>query len=218
MCTSKPGRIFLHVYGQRSGEVVLAGLTNQVTAAYLLADPKRRGLSVRRDGRDVTIQLPGRLPDEAVSVIAVEIQGEPVVDTTIRQGADGRVTLRARDADIHGTTPRYEVGGGKDNIGFWNNPKDYVSWTLEIAKGGEFDVQITYSCAKGAGGSQFTVEVGKEKLVDTSKETGSWGTFKTFSLGRIKLAETGKVTLAVRPKAKNWKVIGLQSVVLRPVK
>ena len=47
----------------------------------------------------------------------------------------------------------------------------------------------------------------------------AWGDFRSFALGRIRLDGPGKVTVAVRPKAGTpWKVIGLQSLTLRPRK
>ena len=123
-------RIFLHVYGRPKGEIELPGLTNKVTACYRLGDAEKKPVAARRKDRCLTIQLPKHLPDKAVNVIVVEVAGKVVVDLTIRQGGDGSVVLHARDATIHGRTPRYESGDGKDNIGYWSNPKDSVSWTL----------------------------------------------------------------------------------------
>ena len=123
-------------------------------------------------------------------------------------------------AAIHGSTPRYETGGGKDNIGYWGDPKDSVSWTFRVAQPGEFEVRVTYSCAAGAGGSRFVVAVGDQKLLGTSKETGVWNVFnKGESLGRVRLEKAGEYTLTVQPQPEpKWKVIGLQSVVLLPTK
>jgi len=218
-CTQKPGRIFALVNGRPSGPVELPGLTNKVTAAYFLADAKKRPLATKRSAAGVEVKMPDALPDEAVRVVVLEIEGKPVVDTTIRQAPDGRIVLRARDADIHGKTPRYEVGGGKDNIGYWSDPKDSVSWTFRATAPGEFEVAVAYSCAAGAGGSEYVVSVAKQTLAGKSKETGAWNKFATESLGRVKLPKAGPYTLRVQPKARpKWQVIGLKSIVLRPAK
>lgn len=121
-CTQKPGRLFLHVYGPRTGEIDLFGLKNKVAAAWRLGDAGKAPVTTRATESGVAVRLPEAMPDEAVNVIVLEIEGEPQVDATIRQAADGRVVLRAAEAEIHGASPQYESGGGKDNIGYWGNP------------------------------------------------------------------------------------------------
>ena len=222
------------------GKVMLSTLARpaaskaSVACVELLGHKGELKASLTTEG--LAIQLPDRKPCD--HAWALKITGKNLRDfkvpakpaapapapvgkpgATVQADSKGVFTLTADTATVHGSTPKVEQkpGAKGPNVGHWRNPKDYVSWALEVAQGGEFDVQITYSCAKGAGGSGFTVEVGDQKLVAASEETGSWGTFKSFPLGRIKLAKAAKVTLAVRPKAK-WKVIGLQSIVLRPVK
>ena len=101
--------------------------------------------------------------------------------------------LPAADADIHGSSPQYEQGGGKDQIGFWGNPQDYVSWNFKVTKPGEFAVSVTYSCDAGRQGSQFTVEVGGQKLTGTSQATGSWATYRTDQLGHMEVRQGGRV-------------------------
>ena len=51
-------------------------------------------------------------------------------------GGDGRIVLPANEAEIHGNTPQYEHDGEKDQIGFWADPNDYVSWDIKVAKAG----------------------------------------------------------------------------------
>ena len=51
-CTSKPGRLYLHVYGAPGEQITLRGLTNRVTAAYWLGDPCRTPLPL--DAEDTT--------------------------------------------------------------------------------------------------------------------------------------------------------------------
>ncbi|NQT88758.1 alpha-L-fucosidase [bacterium] len=179
----KPDTLFLHVYGKPKGKIELPALTNKVLGAHLLADKARKPLAVTAGEGGPSIALPAVLPDEAVSVVAIQIEGTPVIDAAVREGADGRVVLRAQVAETHGGTPQYENAGKKDNIGHWNNPKDHVSWTFTVAKPGAFDVRVTYSCAKGAGGSQFVVAAGDQSVVGTSKETGAWDAFKSEVLG-----------------------------------
>ena len=80
VCTYKPGRIFVILHGRPGGTVTLPGLTNKVTATYLLADKDKKPLALVKGPAGPSIALPERLPDEAASVIVVEIEGEPVVE------------------------------------------------------------------------------------------------------------------------------------------
>ncbi|MCX6908120.1 MAG: hypothetical protein NTY01_08760, partial [Verrucomicrobia bacterium] len=128
---------------------------------------------------------------------------------------DGCFLLRAAEATIHGDTPRYESGGGKDQIGFWGKADDFVSWDIKLAKPATFVVEVTYSCA--APGSEFTIEVGDQKLTGKSASTGSWATYRTDKLGALKFDKAGVFTLSVLPKAEpKWRIIGLKSVTLKP--
>jgi len=120
--------------------------------------------------------------------------------------------LHARFATIHGKTARYEYGGGKDNIGFWTNANDWVSWEFVIERGGNFQVEVVYACDKGTGGSEFAVEVAGQKLMGIVEETGSWTDFVTRTLGTVSL-QPGRYTLSVRPQMmKGYAVMNLQRI------
>jgi alpha-L-fucosidase len=217
-CTAKPGRIFAHVHGSRSGAIELPGLKNKVTSAYMLADADRQSLMSVRAENSVMFMLPAHLPDDAVSVVVIDVEGEIDVDTAIRQAEDGTVLLRAREAQIHGTSPVYESEGGKDQIGYWGKPADSVSWTFRIDRPDTFDVDLTYSCNQGSGGSVFRITAGSEELTGTTGESGSWSTYRTDRIGSITLDAAGAHTLAVLPVSPPaWNSMGLQSILLRPV-
>jgi hypothetical protein len=142
----------------------------------------------------------------------------PVEVVLVNPDASGKIILHAREADIHGETPKYEESGGKDQIGYWADSNDYVSWNVNVTRPGKFKVSITYSCAAGAEGSGFTVEATDQKLEGKSQSTGSWASYRTDELGTIELPGTGKCLIAVKPKSEpRWKVIGLKSVVLEPI-
>jgi alpha-L-fucosidase len=217
-CTQRPGKIFLHLYGNRRSEILLPGLCNEVKRAYWLADSARAVALKRADNGGIALNLPEHLPDPDVSVIVLEIEGPPRVDLSIRPQADGKIVLRAAEATIHGDSPRYESDGGKDNIGYWHNPKDYVDWEFKSQKPGVYRVEIVYSCQAGAEGSEFAVAMGDQLLSGRSNSTGDWSKFTTEELGTLKLGKSGNYTLAVRPKAEpKWRVIGLQAVILTPL-
>ena len=80
-CTTKPGKIYVHVFEYPLDKrLVVRYLKSDVKKAHLLADPWRRSLTVKRDGDAVIVSLPDDAPDAVDSVVALEIDGPPVVD------------------------------------------------------------------------------------------------------------------------------------------
>ncbi|MBN2309947.1 MAG: alpha-L-fucosidase, partial [Candidatus Hydrogenedentes bacterium] len=219
-CTRKQGTLFLHVFDwPRDGRLVVPGLLNPVRKAYLLADPDRAALATERAGEDVVVAVPAEAPDAIASVVVLAIEGEPeVVVRPIAQGEDGVVALKAMDADIHGEAARYEGGRGRDNIGYWTNPKDWVSWAFSIRTPGTFAVEVDYANAPGTGGAEYEVSAGGETLTGTTADTKSWTDFTTVRLGTMTLGEPGEYTLSVTPKSMpKGAVTNLRAVTLRPV-
>jgi alpha-L-fucosidase len=199
----------------------LATAAGKITGVRLLGHSGDLPWMQTADGLVVT--LPKNRPCEYAYTLKVrgdnlEPAPLPKSETAVQPGRDGKIVLCAREAEISGNTPQYEKDGEKDQIGFWADPHDFVSWNVKAATAGDYDVAVTYSCAPGAEGSRFSVAVADQKLAGTSRPTQSWSTYRTESLGRVTLARAGIHTLAVKPDIETWRVIGLKSVTLTPVK
>jgi len=195
----------------------LATAAGKVSDVALLGHAGK--LDWQQTAEGLVVKLPAQKPCDlafAFKISAGDLQPVPVVfDNSIAPDAAGRSALAAADAEIHGTTPQYEHGGGKDQIGCWADAKDFVSWNFKVTKPGTYSVAVTYSCA--APGSAFCVEVGNQKLAGRSASTGSWATYRTDQLGQLTFDRPGTYTLAVKPQPDTkWKVIGLKSVILTP--
>jgi len=213
--TRKGNKLYLHIFDYPEGRLEVPGLLNSVTRAYLLCDG--RPLNVSREGGKILIDVPHPAPDEIDTVVVLEIEGEPQVDERIKQSADGSIFLPAYDAEIHGRKARYEHGHNHDNIGFWTEKSDWVSWDFYVQQPGEFEVIITFACARGSGGSEYEIIVGDQKLKGVVRETGNWTKFVEESLGAVSLG-AGKQTLSVKPITKpGVAVMNLKSILLKPV-
>ena len=126
------------------------------------------------------------------------------------------ITVKARDATIHGDGARYEEGPERDNIGFWNKADTWVSWDV-VAEAGTYAVEVTYALDPGQGGGEIRVSVGEESLNHTVQDTGGWGRFVTRRLGTVRVPRAGAVTIAVRPvRVERHGVVNLQAVGLVP--
>jgi alpha-L-fucosidase len=77
-CTTKPGKIYVHIFKWPTGQIQLPGVKGKVTKAYLLADPKQRALNFQQTEKGVTIELPEKAPDAIASVVCLKVKGEVV--------------------------------------------------------------------------------------------------------------------------------------------
>jgi alpha-L-fucosidase len=217
-CTAKPGKLYLHVFDwPKNGELKVPMPRNDVQKAYLLAREDRAELLLDSDeSGNLVVTVPRRVPDAIDTVILLETEAEAAV---IPQAEDGTVVLKAVDAVVRGTNARFESGGGKDNIGYWTNPDDYVVWRFKVTKAGTFDAAITFACAAGSGGSEYTLSVAKQKISGKVKDTGSWTNFVTEKVGNVKIEKPGTYNLSVKPETMPaGAVMNLKSVTLVPVK
>jgi alpha-L-fucosidase len=215
-CTAKDGKLFLHVFDwPADGKLRVPDLKNKVIKAYLLTEDSTNKLDFERENADnLVINVPADAPDKIDSVVVLEIEGKPeVLPFRIAQANNDSVLLKAVDAVIHGQIARYESGDGKDDIGYWTDPKDYVEWSFRINTPGKFEIEITYACSSGSGGSEYQISVGGNGLNGKIHETGSWTEFATDNVGQVDISKAGDYTLTVKPKnMPGYAVMNLQSV------
>jgi alpha-L-fucosidase len=89
-CTQKPGKLHLHVFDWPSdGKLVVPGLANEITAAYLLADSDKAALSTERKDEDVVVSVPEKPLDEIDTVVVLEIEGQ-LKGNLISHGAESK--------------------------------------------------------------------------------------------------------------------------------
>jgi alpha-L-fucosidase len=74
-CTTKPGKLFIHLFKWPDGKFDLAGVKGTVSKAYLLADPNHTPLAISQADGKVSIALPATAPDAVASVLCLEVGG-----------------------------------------------------------------------------------------------------------------------------------------------
>jgi len=225
-CTVKGNTLYVHVFGW-DGPVKLVGVKGEVVKVEPVdarLGAARHEVTSDEGVRTLTLHPP-EIPDLDATVIAVHFKETPQVDESlafgapVKQAPEGSIVLVARDATVHGEKAKYESAGGKDNIGFWTNAGDWVSWSADVAKPGTFAVEITYAAATGSGGSEYVVAVGDQQVAGKIAATGSWTAFKAETLGKVTIEKAGKIAVSVTPKTKpGLAVMNLQSIILKPAK
>jgi alpha-L-fucosidase len=223
-CTVKGNTLYLHVFEWSEGNLPVTGLSAAPHRVRVPGTGETLPFSVVQSsegGMELYIARPRSL-DPLVTVVALEFDRLPAfreVSASVKPDADGAFTLRASEAEIHGQTARYEEGGGKDNIGFWIVPQDYVTWSIQAPGARSYRVEITYACPPEEAGSEFEVRAGEEEpATETVQATGSWIDFRNFAVGSIAV-QPGRQTISVKVrKMKRDAVMNLQSVRLIPIR
>jgi alpha-L-fucosidase len=184
--TRRGNTLYLHVLSwPRKGRILVGGLKSAVKRAYLLAEPGRRGtLVARRAGQlDLLVQGPARAPHPVNTVIALELEGEPVVDQRRLLSSEVPLdTLRAFDGGLQGGLT-FGAGKAQDaHILNWSRLTDSVRWPVRLREAASFEVAVLYDAPAASVGSTFQVKLGEKTLPGTVTATKG-----PVTLGRVTL-------------------------------
>lgn len=141
--------------------------------------------------------------------------------------------LPARDGVPHGGVKRSAAAPNCSFFTNWKTTDDRITWDVEVATPGRYDVQLWYTCAKGSEGATVELAHGAAKLVgkvaephdpplrgaenDRVKREGESYVkdFRPLALGTVNLAR-GRAPLTLRaPVVPGAQVMDLRGVTLR---
>ena len=129
--------------------------------------------------------------------------------------------IPARDAIANGNIKRSNYYPNCSFMTNWIDINDSITWQVEVAEDGDFEVVIYYSCAEDAIGSQFELTFGESKLIgeiNNSHDPKEYGEnqdrspriesyvkdFRPLNVGKIKLKK-GMGTLKLKGIKKTGK-------------
>jgi len=139
---------------------------------------------------------------------------KPVDKGAVRQARDGSITLNADQAMLHGKL-KLETKANRRNIGYWINPKDWVSWKVHLDQPGAFE--ITGEVASIAD-TNFIMFLGGQPVRTNVRATGGHDKFQKVPLGKVKLYQPGPVAVEIRAVASGWSPLNIASITLKKVK
>jgi alpha-L-fucosidase len=212
--TVKPGKIYLSVADWPQGELALYGVKSKVKSARFLSESGKNLKFTQKDDQ-LRIALPPEAPAKFVTVIALDINGNPRVDTGLKQQPDGRVVLSPIFAEVQKAPAGSSIS--IDNRGVanqWTNTGDTLRWSFRLYEPGEYKVVLVSSESRGPaggdnweGGHKVKVEVGGATVSgivmdgdrrDNAKNPRWKDAFS--SIGVVKLSSAGVLSLQVIPE------------------
>lgn len=217
-CTLKPDGdgtiLYLHVLDwPADGKLTVPRLANEVKSAELLAG--KVALKVEKSDDGPVLRLPAQAPHAVCSTIKLVIQGKPEIGSVVvAAGPDGVIRLRAGDARIEGAELKIEGNDAESNIGYWSNPKDFVSWDLRAAKAGKYQIQVE-AAAPDEGSVLQIQDVGK--LAYSVPKTGNYSTYQVTKVGEVTLPKDVVTRLTLRPVVDGWRPVNVRKIELIPL-
>ncbi len=224
--TTKGNTVYLHVYDWPANHrLTVPGLVTPVRKASLLHDSQHRALKVTRSASgESTIDLLGYHPYRWASVIVLELAGPPVVSNVIRPDGDGKITLTAERAKLHGSVQleanRSPEGEELYNVGYWSKASSWVAWQVEVLPRTRYRVELEYASEPKAEGGEFVLELGKARLAGKiAAHTGGWKAYRTVEIGAIVTGQKKAINAAVRcRKLGGGPLMNLRRITLTPVR
>jgi hypothetical protein len=137
----------------------------------------------------------------------------PLKPEAIRPAADGSLTLPADLASLSGALQLQ--GGTVENIGYWNDARDSITWNVHFDNPGTYNVSIKASAQApslvtlqdGAGGTTMI----------TIQNTGDWNTYQVNIGNTLTVAAAGDHTLILKPNSSvPWQPINVAYIALNP--
>jgi alpha-L-fucosidase len=194
------------------------GIAGDIRTIQLLGSHAK--LQWKRAEDALEVALPDAKPCEHAYVLKItgihlrESKPVAVESEPLRANAEGVFTLPAADADLHGGV-RLQ-GGTEENIGFWDNANDTVSWRVRFDGPGSYVVSARIATANGP--TSFVVDAGNGSTVTLDAPlTGGWNSFQTVTAKPLKIDSAGVRTITVGaadPAA--WKAMNLAWLTLTP--
>ncbi len=210
--------LYLHVFNwPQDGKLLVPGLKNAVTSAYILTDPRLQGehppvpTAAGPDG--ITLTLPAG-HDPISTTVVLKLKGQPDIEPQLlQQDATGALQLPVAEAVLHGNTIKLETARNRSHIGFWTNAADWIEWPFQATKPGKYTVTAEVA---STGSGTADLSIGDQKLRATVANTGDYTKFQTVDLGTIEIAAPGKTALTIKPVTDGWKPFNLRTLQLKP--
>ena len=124
--TRKDGTLYLQVFKWPLDGLLRVPLANKPVKAWLLADASKKELPMESSGNRIIIHLPEKAPDPVTSVLALQVEGEPVNTYT-------SLCLNKAVTATYGQDKAKNLTDDDDGS-YWRSTNSASSFTVELGK------------------------------------------------------------------------------------
>jgi alpha-L-fucosidase len=197
--TRKDKRLYLMVYEwPEDGKLYLPGLKNEINSLKFLNGGTRSDLDYSRDERSVLIELPKEGREDFVSVIEMELKGEPDVDPTIAIDPVLTTELTAHFAET--SLCKIQRKRWMEKFGEWKlvyHIKNWenggkATWEVNVLKPGIYRVDLTY-----AGTERLVWSIESDEGEKVQNQQNSSHIYNSYPMGWMKFSTPGKHKVSV---------------------
>jgi alpha-L-fucosidase len=230
--TSKPGKLFLHVFDRpRNGIILVPGMEQTVTRVHLLAN--KQPLTFTKKGGDLLVKLP-MLTDDNNTVIVVDYTGKVgqlSTDAPLMVSAqyssnplDAAYAHVSGNSQIKSITSSHYFGDWKHNTCITNMTaiSDAATFKTRIIEPGDYKITLEYSCPPAQAKQQGSLSInGKdyqfETLATSDYESHKPLLFIQQTVAIVTIGKSGVYELGIHPLQQGAELFKLKTIWLEAV-
>lgn len=217
--TRKGETLYLSVFDwPASGKLYLPGLKTAIASARLLKGDELEPITYEAVDGWTVFDLPPRAPEKLVSVIELELTGEPEADPTWGIDPNDGTEILAEFADVDGAEKSQKrwmekFGEWKSVIRVHNWEADgKATWEVDVLEPGDYRVDLTYA---GEGRLVWGVAIeGGERI---QNEQNASHNYQEFPIGWIDFPKSGRYTIVASCLKGDLVAASLKAIRFTPV-
>ena len=97
----------------------------------------------------------------------------------------------------------------------WNTVEDLLTLNMDGTPPGVYELWLEYS--RSGTGNAVQIDFGKQSLLHSVGNTGSWDTYRTFFVGSVMVEASGQKNLVFTPTTVSSNLMELKGIELRPI-
>ncbi|MFP6648262.1 MAG: discoidin domain-containing protein, partial [Pirellulaceae bacterium] len=97
----------------------------------------------------------------------------------------------------------------------WNTVEDLLTLNMDGTPPGVYELWLEYS--RSGTGNAVQIDFGKQSLLHSVGNTGSWDTYRTFFVGSVMVEASGQKHLVFTPTTVSSNLMELKGIELRPI-
>ncbi|WP_202911898.1 alpha-L-fucosidase [Arenibacter aquaticus] len=212
------GKLNLSVYKwPLDGKLWLPGLKNNIIFAKLWVNGEPLTLETAKEGDWTAISLPAQRPEKLISVIELEVEGGPEVDSRLSLDPVFATALPVDFATAKACNIKEKRW--MEKFGEWKHikqaqdwtDKGKVSWTVMVKEPGYYQTELNYA---GSGRLVWKISSDKGNLVQNQQNSSE--VYNYYEMGLLKFETAGEHTITVSLVDGNRKRASLKEIRLTP--